>query len=434
MNNEKKQYDSKSEVNPAENSKSKGEFNAAGNAKMMEQADNNWITEEDDKKNWEGWLVSKPRIDKIIQIRHAVTKLWQNCEERFPPLPYYTPHGPAHAKSVEDIIHRLLPGEYYKKLKEIERYYLLAAAWTHDIGMIRGLNEKEDVNLHPAEIREEHHKRSERYIVNNYLMLDIEGKDAHALGLLAFFHRKREDIEKCPDTFVVGTEMVRLRLLAAYLRLADALDVDQSRAPSSEYAICLSYNIPFTSKLHWIKSRLVSGIAVLPKEQRILVNFKQPHEKDLEDFCSRQNRAKQETQKENSDWSEGRYDIGLLKQNLAHLQQNVMNGLREELDSVRTTIIRGGITRYLDVTCASTEMVIDDHVFPEIIRLADDLDMIVHPSATRIILLLLDTVKHIIDRNLIPLNKSGGCNTDNCSSDKCPNIDSCQMPKLMSRS
>jgi hypothetical protein len=383
-----------------------------------------WTTEEDDKKNWEGWLVTTPRIERIIKIRHAVTKLWQNCEERYPPLPYYTPHGPAHARSVEDILHRLLPGESYKKLKEIERYYLLAAAWTHDIGMIRGINDKEDAKLHPDQIREEHHKRSENYIVNNYLMIDIEKKDSHALGLLAFFHRKRENIEDCPETFVVGTEMVRLKLLAAYLRLADALDVDQSRAPSSDYAICLAYNIPFTSKLHWIKSRLVSGIAALPNEQRIHVNFKKPHEEDLKKFYLNKN-------KNNHDYEE--YNPEMIKRNLDHLQKNVLKDIRKELDSIKTVLIRGEITCYLDVTSESIGMVIDDQVLPEIIRLADDLDMIVHPSATRLILLLLDTVRHIIDRYFSPPDKGDRCKPDDCNSDTCKNSPICQMPKLVKK-
>jgi len=368
-------------------------------------------TEDEDRENWH-WL-SGERAIRLHQIRHAVTKLWQGCEEHYPPMPYYTPHGAAHSKSVEDIIHRLLPGKAYKKLKEIERYYLLAAAWTHDVGMIKGIEDDDD-KRHPSQIRERHHERSERYIVNNYLTLDVEEKDAQALGLLAFFHRRKEHIEKCPELFVVGTETVRLRLLAAYIRLADALDVGQSRAPSSEYAICLAYNIPFTSKLHWIKSRLVSGIAVIPEEQKIMVHFKQPHEQDLKDYCSKTEE----------------YNKQRVEQNLKRLRHTVINGLREELDSVKTTLIRGGITMYLDITSVSTEMVIDDQVFPEIIRLAEDLDMIIHPSATRLILLLLETIENISERYINPTNKNNGCKIEKCNN-KCNNNIACHMPKMI---
>jgi hypothetical protein len=193
------------------------------------------------------------------------------------------------------------------------------------------------------------------------------------------------------------------------------------------------------------------------------VHFKQPHEQELKDFFERKRRKgieekkkkeeserlkKQSINTSGKDNTEDQvvdnvndeyfsadelYNAELLKQNLARLQQTVMNGLREELDSVKTTLIRGGITCYLDVTSASTEMVIDDQIFPEIIRLADDLDMIVHPSATRLILLLLDTVTHIIDRYLSPLSKSGGCDAYDCSIEQCNNSTVCQMPKLITK-
>jgi hypothetical protein len=401
MGEEEKQSGKKSEPNTAESTKR---------------------TEEDDERNWK-WLSPK-RGESLTKIRHAVEKLWSSCEKLYPPLPYYTPHGPAHSKSVENLIHRLLPGDVYRSLKEIERYYLLAAAWTHDVGMIRGLMNERDGNIHPNEIRRVHHKRSEYFIVNRHSMLDIEEGDAQALGLLAFFHRRAENLKKCPELFVVGTETVRLRLLAAYIRLADSLDIGQSRAPSSDYAICLAYNIPFASKLHWIKSRFVSGIAIIPEQHLILVHFKQPHEQDLRERFPGEH-------------------IQPLRQNLTRLQKTVMKELREELDSVKTTLIRGEITYYLDVVDTSTEMVIDDQVFPEIIRLADDLDMITHPSATKLIFLLLETIAHIIERHLSSLNKSAGCCAD-CSNKNsgtgigvCPvdpqDSDVCQMPKLIKR-
>lgn len=256
-----------------------------------------FVTEEQDKKNWD-WLPDAYK-QKIIAIREAVTRLWNEHSNK-PQLVNFTPHGPEHSKSVEDIIHRLIPDqESFNKLTERERFYLLASAWVHDIGMIYGIEVGDKKDLTPEHIRTIHHKRSEKFITNNYLKICVDPEDAPALSLLAYFHG--ENLESCKSIFPVGNnDVVRLSLIAAYLRLADALDISQSRSPSLNYAICLAYNIPMSSKLHWIKSRLISGLEISPKDHRITVYFKTLHD----DYQTTQ--------------------LSIQKQNLAKLQKLVM--------------------------------------------------------------------------------------------------------------
>lgn len=328
------------------------------------------ITARQDKKNWD-WLPELYK-KKIIAIREAVTRLWDEHSTK-PQLGGFTPHGPEHSKSVEDIIHRLIPDEEsFNKLTERERFYLLASAWVHDIGMIRGIEEG-DAKLAPEQIRAIHHKRSEIFIINNCVKICVDPEDAPSLGLLAYYHG--EDLEDCKSVFPVGNnDVVKLALIAAYLRLADALDISQSRAPLLNYAICLAYNIPMSSKLHWIKSRLISGIEISPKDHRITVNFKTPHDEDHQ---------------ENSSF--------LQKQNLARLQKLVMNDLRTHIDSNMSVLVRAGISYFLDIDYCTTQMEIDEQVRPELSRLVYNFEMMVHPSATKLMHILLETINDIIE-------------------------------------
>jgi len=340
--------------------------------------------DDDEKKYW-SWL-DEEYSNKLRSIRHAVRKLFVSCES-FPQLAGYSPHGPDHMARVEDIIHRLIPGSAVEQLKMLERFYLLASVWVHDVGMLRGLHgdiERDLLEYSDEKIRREHHQRSEKFIVNHFSRLDIDSRDAHALGLLSLYHRRSANLDDCPREFPVNSRIVRLRLLAAYLRLADALDTDQSRSPSSDYAICIAYNIPISSKLHWIKSRLVSGIFIEPRRQRIVVYFKEPHASLLPMELRRLKISEK--------------DIPLLKQNLVNLREMVMADLRQELDSVKNTLIRGKITYFLDIEARSTQMVIDDQVFPELLYLADNFELISHPSATRLMYMVLGTMERIFKR------------------------------------
>lgn len=342
-----------------------------------------------EKRYW-NWL-DQDSSNNLKLIRLAVKKLIVDCASTYPQLAGYTPHGPEHMSRVEHILHRLIPNKEVENLKMCERFYLLASAWLHDVGMLRGINgdSERDLSKYDDEtIRKNHHKRAEKFIVNHFSRLDVDNKDAQALGLLALFHRRSVPLMNCPNEFPVANTTIRLRLLAAYLRLADSLDIDQSRSPSSEYAICISYNISVNSKLHWIKSRLVSGISIEPENHRIIVYFKQPHDYAIKDEIKRMRL------KEN--------EIPILLNNLNHLRNLVIEDLNEELNSVKNTLVRGSISYFLEIKQRCSEVIIDDQIFPELLLLANNYEMISHPSATRLMYIVLITTQRILQKHLSP--------------------------------
>jgi hypothetical protein len=322
-------------------------------------------------RNWI-WL-SDEYGKKLEAIRNGAIRIWRQNETHNPQLPGYTPHGETHSRSVEDLIHRLIPNKRYRRLTQKERFYLLASAWIHDLGMIKGIAGQNDINSPAETIRDIHHERAEKFIVNNFSHVDIEQKDAQALGIIAYSHGVT--IGNCPEKFTVGNEVVSLQLLAAYLRLADLLDISESRSPSTNYAICLSYNIPLYTKLHWIKSRLISGIELDSSKRCIILEFKVPHESYYAEF-----------EKSKSD---------KIKTNLARLRQNVIDDISKELDTVKTILIKGGVSSFLTVESRETNMAIDDQVLPELFRLANYYEMISHPSATKLMLIVLQTIQDI---------------------------------------
>jgi hypothetical protein len=65
-----------------------------------------------------------------------------------------------HSIAVENILHRLIPGQAVEKLRMHERFYLPASACVHDVGMLRGLNgdeERDLLELPDDLIRRDHH-------------------------------------------------------------------------------------------------------------------------------------------------------------------------------------------------------------------------------------------------------------------------------------
>ena len=220
----------------------------------------------------------------------------QNKLDHFRDLfPHFTDHALRHSEGVIAILDWLIPDEIKEKLNEWELYFLLAAAYLHDIGMVEQcpgppsgpeweqfLTEYQE-NEHLAGtdvarrakqdfIRDHHHVRSERYITDHWRDLGLRASDTPAegaiVGRIALGHRKVDlsDRTQFAEIPFGQNQLIRRDLLAAYLRLADELDTTAHRTPWAEYEVVTLYDE--TSVTEWAKHLAISGVAV---EQGVIV-------------------------------------------------------------------------------------------------------------------------------------------------------------------
>ncbi|MCG6961896.1 MAG: hypothetical protein LJE95_01350 [Acidobacteria bacterium] len=332
----------------------------------------------DEQRCWESWLDEADGKYRI-RIVTAMTAMIEREAALQPPLPFFTPHGIEHHEHVENRIHELIPLESYSQLEARERFYLLASAWLHDVGMLRSVaNLYFGREAHVEEIRKLHHDIGRWYIINHFAECGLRERDRFFLAQLAFYHRKQEDLGRCRETMVVDGHSYRLRLLAGYLRLADALDVSGSRAPTSAYLVCLAYGIPPESKIHWIKSRLVSGIQVCHGEHRIKVQFQLPSQEELR------------TKNASMPW---------VAEKIQYVVDIVMNDLRDELASVMYTLTRAGFAFYIDLEKTESRG-LDDRSLDDLLGLIMNYDILIAPSASKLLEMILLTIANIAGYNL----------------------------------
>lgn len=349
------------------------------------------FSEVSNKEYWDNWLGY--RYKKIFtNIQKKVTEMYK--EEIDPPLAYFTPHGPEHCKAVENLIYKLIPDKLYRSLKEEERFFLLSSAWLHDIGMLRSVYKslritnsdiKDDDDI---TIRDQHHLTAEKYIVENYTKFisfvlsesndykDYES-DKYAIATLAKYHRRRENIDNCPVTLPIRYFDFRIQLLAAYLRLADALHIDSSRTSSFAYAICLAYNIPIESKMHWIKSKLVHGVTIDNSSRTITITFRTLTRQQLLD-------RKIKTS-----------SIAEIMDKIDYIIETVMNDLRQELDSVLHILSKEGLSYYLYIKPEKVPSYIEQQTFTDLLSMVTNYDILRNPSSSRLSEMVLMAIANL---------------------------------------
>jgi hypothetical protein len=373
------------------------------------------IDDEELKVKRNQWLHSEGLRDRYVVIRKVVEGIFNDSKHSVQ-LKWFTIHGSEHSKALENTLYNLIPMpsepqngklNYYlngcefakrEQLTESERFFLIVSAWLHDLGMIR--QPDKDKELTDEQIRDNHHSRSEKYIAEKFSTFHLTDGEASLLGIMAFYHRRRCPIDECPEKLTIaGHEgAIRVRLLAAYLRLADALHVDFTRAPAKEYAILLTYNIPTSSKLHWLKSNFVLGISTDITAKTITVTFKALTDKAMKDCVQDANNSIFDKENKDNRYKE-RENIhakeNIFQNTLDAIYDEIYQDLKEELDSVKEVLIRGNISCFLNVKKETCQVEIKDQFLNDIKTILHHYPSLNNPSGSSLHKIIVDTLLQI---------------------------------------
>lgn len=148
-------------------------------------------------------------------------------------------------------------------LSEPEAFLLASAALLHDTGMLpfkREDAELVDDRAWQRAVRETHARRSGEFVTRffrNKLRYPLRPDHITSIRTLVSAHLMRS-VRAVPETAFADGEEIRLRLMAALLRLADVCDVTNQR--NSLLFEVLS--LPSTSFVKWAKMEFVSKVNV----------------------------------------------------------------------------------------------------------------------------------------------------------------------------
>lgn len=214
------------------------------------------------------------RGDKGKELKKNLTKIRENAkpllEQIIKVFPEYTPHNIDHKDRVLNNYKKIIPESLAKLMNDYELFFLGAATYLHDIGMVNFPELLKDVHIQKSGkklqnyIRENHHIRTEKFIMTNFKSLGIENKSqAKIIGVIARGHRIENllNLETYdPDTKYLDYT-INLPLLASLLRISDELDFTFERIPMIIYEHITPKNK--ISKLEWERQVDTQGASPL---------------------------------------------------------------------------------------------------------------------------------------------------------------------------
>lgn len=291
--------------------------------------------------NREGYLrkilaLSQDCRNKFEEAEKLAYGIFEDPEGRYVPLPFFTPHGTLHCQAVENFLDEILssgadPNKDFIPNSE-EAMFILAGAWVHDIGMMYGIFQGEqagDLVNNPdfsARLREDHEIRTTRHILNEWhLECNWSNEEKAILANICHYHQKKHNIESFAPKAITGKitrEPVRIKVIAALLRIADACHVDRSRAPGDLRALYDSLGMPEKEVCYWGQPELVSKVRFQHPEGKIVIDSLIPNP---------------------IDFKRGKFD-------LEEIVELVRKDIEEELESVQTMLLAYTNTAFKEVT------------------------------------------------------------------------------------
>ena len=221
-------------------------------------------------------LDEKKFSEKVINIKNYCKKKSHVC---YAMHPHFTCHDYRHSEVIirrlDKLCDDLFNPENILSLNYTEIFCLLASAYLHDTGMIHcrdddkirvnELNKRQ--NETPLTVRDlqrkEHHERSAEYIHGNREKLDLDSHLSRVIGIISKGHRKVDLYDNEFKNETLGDHVIRVRLLAALLRLADELDLSHDRITEELYKIFdAEHGFDFFSKIKFMKHHYTSGITI----------------------------------------------------------------------------------------------------------------------------------------------------------------------------
>lgn len=161
----------------------------------------------------------------------------------------FTPHGLSHISRLESAYDWLLEPDDAALFNATEIFILLIATYTHDLLMIprKPGDERRARETHAATVAD--------FLASNR-QVNLSDHEAEAIGHVVRGHHV-ESFDELPDETVLGSRVVRIRMLAACLSMVDICDADERRSPR----IVFDYlNLNETSEYHWRRHLLIAGI------------------------------------------------------------------------------------------------------------------------------------------------------------------------------
>jgi len=224
---------------------------------------------------FENYFEDKELFKQLIHVRECCDKILKE-----PFLIHFTDHSIKHSDKVLENCYHLLEENLSKsdpsvRVNDFELAILIAACYLHDIGMQYPISEQQELGIPyvteelSEKVRKNHNEKACELIDNS---VSGDSLKRIALGLTEYqiltdliscikdvCRHHTTDFKEFDKLDSLYSKEIRIGFLIALFRLADILDITQSRIDIDKLK---RFDIPNESKLHWWRCYYVKSVVI----------------------------------------------------------------------------------------------------------------------------------------------------------------------------
>ncbi len=202
------------------------------------------MNQPDEKRRYQAITGHPDLIDRIEKIEQYASRILPFIPRG---LPVYQTHGVAHSLTLIDNINKLAGSGV--QVTYTERFLLYLAAWLHDIGYLHPLTIY-DRGIH-AELSIEMIGRDPR------IQSLLRPTELSLLGTIIRYHDTHTNLSVIREE----SPSIRIPLITAIFRVADAVDLGTDRCPE-EVFLLIEDGLNEHSRRHWQAHQNITGVRI----------------------------------------------------------------------------------------------------------------------------------------------------------------------------
>lgn len=281
---------------------------------------------------------------KLEHLKKMVYELVIDSFEHFPQI-FSDRHFLEHCRNIANTLEIILGKVEEISFTDDELFFLITSSWLHDIGLLRGILKGDRDQITPDIILMHNHQyRAEQFLVNNPHKFNLSDEETSVIALLIRHQYLTNNLDHCPHSFPYNNNLIRLKFLAAILKLSILFSLPSNCSGIDLDLVKLELNNTNDELIRFF----VIGVEFVPLEKDVVIHLLIPSQEQINNINENES----------------------ILETIKVFHRTILEYFKLNFEPIKNILIKEKCYSFIDVSTKIHRLVVDDVRLNRIIEIA----------------------------------------------------------------